>query len=78
MFFSGIIVDRVNRKWLMVVGDMVCCSTIVLLALLLLGQMQIWHIYVAYAINQPFDTCKPWPANQYAHPADSAQKHTFI
>lgn len=55
--FSGIIVDRVNRKRLIVVGDTVAgCSTIVLLTLLLLGEIQIWHIYVVSAISLPFNT----------------------
>ncbi|MEM9955417.1 MAG: MFS transporter [Chloroflexota bacterium] len=55
--FSGIIVDRVNRKRLMMVGDTVAgCSTIVLLLLVVSGQLQIWHLYLAYAINAPFDT----------------------
>ena len=50
--FSGVIVDRTNRKRLMMVGDAVAGgTTIVLLALFLLGQMQIWHIYVAYAVE---------------------------
>ncbi|MEO1644550.1 MAG: MFS transporter, partial [Chloroflexota bacterium] len=55
--FSGIIVDRMNRKRLMMVGDTVAgCSTMVLLLLISMGQLQIWHLYVAYAVNAPFDT----------------------
>ncbi|MEO1290525.1 MAG: MFS transporter [Chloroflexota bacterium] len=55
--FSGIIVDQVNRKRLMMVGDTVAgCSTIVLLLLVVSGELQIWHLYLAYAINAPFDT----------------------
>jgi MFS family permease len=54
--FSGIIVDRFNRKRLMIAGDTVAgCSTIVLLLLFTSGNLQIWHLYVAYAVNAPFD-----------------------
>ncbi len=55
--FSGIIVDRFNRKRLMMAGDTVAgCSTFVLVLLVISGQLQIWHLYMAYAINAPFDT----------------------
>ncbi len=53
--FSGIIVDRFNRKSLILVSDFVGgFSTIALLLLTLTDQLQIWHLYVAIAINTPF------------------------
>ncbi|MEM6428396.1 MAG: MFS transporter [Deinococcota bacterium] len=57
VLFSGIIVDRVKRKRLMMAGDTVAgCSTLVLIMLFNAGQLEIWHLYIAYAVNAPFDT----------------------
>lgn len=54
--FSGIIVDRVNRKLLILISDLVAgLSTVVLLILSLNNNLEIWHLYVAIAINTPFN-----------------------
>ncbi|MDY7023555.1 MAG: MFS transporter [Cyanobacteriota bacterium] len=54
--FSGIIVDRVNRKLLILIADLVAgLSTIALLILALTNHLQIWHLYTAIAINTPFN-----------------------
>ncbi len=48
---AGVIVDRLNRKFLMVLSDTVTAlSTSVLLLLELTGNLQIWHIYVLAAV----------------------------
>ncbi|MEM8639243.1 MAG: MFS transporter [Cyanobacteria bacterium P01_G01_bin.54] len=53
--FAGVWVDRLNRKVLMVLGDTIAgLSTIVLLALFLTDQLQIWHLYISGAINGLF------------------------
>lgn len=53
--FAGVIVDRWNRKQLMMIGDGVAgLSTLVLLSLLLTDHLAIWHLYVAGAINGLF------------------------
>ena len=53
--FAGVIVDRWNRKRLMMVGDAVAgASTVVILWLYTSGQLQIWHLYGAGAINGTF------------------------
>lgn len=53
--FAGILVDRWNRKLMMVLGDTVAAlSTIALLLLLLTDQLQIWHLYCAGVINGLF------------------------
>ncbi len=55
--FSGVIVDRSSRKRLMILGDSVAgLSTISLMLLFLSGNLEIWHLYVANAINMPFDS----------------------
>ncbi|MGD1807101.1 MFS transporter [Dapis sp. BLCC M126] len=53
--FAGILVDRWNRKQLMIVGDAIAAlSTIAILLLLLNNNLQIWHLYVTTAINGLF------------------------
>ena len=53
--FAGIWVDRLNRKYLMLLGDTVAgFSTVALLALFLTGHLQIWHLYVSGAVNGLF------------------------
>lgn len=52
---AGIWVDRFNRKYLMLLGDsMAGLSTIALLTLLLTENLQIWHLYIAGAVNGLF------------------------
>jgi MFS family permease len=53
---AGIVVDRCNRKFLMAIGDAV--SALLTLAILLLyisQNLQLWHLYVAGAVNGIFD-----------------------
>lgn len=46
--FAGVIVDRWNRKFLMLVGDTVTgLATIAILLLYLTDNLQIWHLYAA-------------------------------
>jgi sugar phosphate permease len=52
---SGLIVDRVNKKILMIIGDSVAAiSTIIICYLYLNNQLEIWHIYVTGAVNGAF------------------------
>lgn len=54
--FAGIIVDRGNRKFLMIAGDSVAgISTIAILLLYLTQNLQIWHLYLAGTINGTFE-----------------------
>ena len=54
--FAGVIVDRGNRKLLMMAGDTAAAlSTIVTLGLFLSGSLQIWHLYVLAVINGTFE-----------------------
>lgn len=53
--FAGLIVDRGNRKQLMIAGDTVAgLSTIAILLLFLSNHLQIWHLYVTTAMNGLF------------------------
>ena len=52
---SGVIVDRFNRKLLIMLGDSVAViTTIVLLFLYINKNLQIWHLYVAAAFAGTF------------------------
>jgi len=50
--FAGLIIDRANRKHLMILGDtMAGFSTLLLLLLLWSNQLAIWHLYITASIN---------------------------
>ena len=53
--FAGIIVDRTNRKYLMMLGDAIAAiSTCGILILHLSGSLAIWHLYLAASVNGGF------------------------
>jgi DHA3 family macrolide efflux protein-like MFS transporter len=59
---AGAMVDRYNRKLMMMVSDLgAVTSTVGILILSAMGQLQIWHLYVAAAINGLGNTFQ-WPA----------------
>ncbi|MEH2007061.1 MFS transporter [Nostoc sp.] len=53
---AGVIVDRWNRKYLMIVGDTVSgLLTITVLLLYVTHNLQLWHLYVAVAVKGTFE-----------------------
>jgi DHA3 family macrolide efflux protein-like MFS transporter len=59
---AGVMVDRYNRKLMMMVSDLAAgLSTIGLLVLFASGHMQFWYLYVAQVINGIGNTFQ-WPA----------------
>src|SRR5687767_8505891 len=59
---AGVMVDRHNRKLMMMVSDLTAVlATTVVLVLHLSGGLQIWHLYIAAAINGLGNTFQ-WPA----------------
>ncbi|MBD2165570.1 MFS transporter [Calothrix membranacea FACHB-236] len=53
---SGVIVDRFNRKLLMMVGDTIAVlSTVFILLLYLTNNLQIWHFYLTGAVVGTFN-----------------------
>jgi len=59
---AGAIVDRSNRKTMMMLSDLAAgLTTIVQLALLLTGNLEIWHLYITAAVAGTFQTFQ-WPA----------------
>ena len=64
---AGAIIDRANKRWVMILSDTGSGLGVFAIALLLwLGKLEIWHIYLAMAFSS---TCKgfQWPA-YYASP----------
>ncbi|MEN8444324.1 MAG: MFS transporter, partial [Cyanobacteria bacterium J06555_13] len=53
--FAGIIVDRLNRKYLIILGDVIIAgSAIGILILYSSDSLAIWHLYVAAGIRGSF------------------------
>jgi len=53
---AGALVDRWNRKYVMIMADLAAgLSTIALLILFNTGQLEIWHLYVAGAFASTFE-----------------------
>ena len=59
---AGAIVDRSNRKTMMMLSDLAAgLTTIVQLTLLVSGNLEIWHLYITAAVAGTFQTFQ-WPA----------------
>lgn len=60
--FAGVMVDRYNRKLMMMVSDLGAgTGTIIILLLNAAGVLEVWHLYIAAAIQGTFNTFQ-WPA----------------
>ena len=60
--FAGALVDRLNRKLVMMLSDLAAgLGTVLLLALYLTDSLQIWHLYVIGAFEGVFQAFQ-WPA----------------
>jgi DHA3 family macrolide efflux protein-like MFS transporter len=60
--FVGVLVDRGNRKLMMMVSDLAAAAvTLVVLILYTTGGLQIWHLYVTATISGIFQGFQ-WPA----------------
>lgn len=54
---AGTLVDRGNRKFIMILSDTIAgVTTIIMLALLATGNLAVWHIYVLNFINGAFNS----------------------
>ncbi len=59
---AGVMIDRYNRKLMMMVSDLTAViATGGVFALLLLGRLEFWHLYVAAVLNGLGNTFQ-WPA----------------
>lgn len=55
--FSGAIVDRFDRRWVMVLSDTAAALTsLALAALLVTDRLEIWHIYLVVGLNSAAST----------------------
>ena len=60
--FAGALVDRWNRKRIMIYGDLiVALTTLALVIIFALGIIEVWHIYTALFIRS-LAGCFQWPA----------------
>src|SRR5512145_1337345 len=72
---AGAIVDRSNRKLMMMLSDLVAgLGTVAILLLYATGSLQIWHLYVVAAIEGAFQTFQ-WPAYSAAITLMVDKKH---
>jgi MFS family permease len=72
---AGAIVDRSNRKFMMMISDLASgLATIAILALYAIGNLEIWHLYIASAITGTFQTFQ-WPAYSAAITMIVPKKH---
>lgn len=54
--FAGVVVDRINRRWVMILTDSGAgLMTVAMLLLYFTGNLQIWHLYLAEAISGAFE-----------------------
>jgi len=59
---AGALVDRSNRKIMMMLSDLASgLATVALLILYMAGKLQIWHLYIAGAFSGTFQAFQ-WPA----------------
>ncbi|MGF1491806.1 MAG: MFS transporter [Microcoleaceae cyanobacterium] len=60
--FAGALVDRWNRRWAMLLSDVVKCSTaLTMMFLVSSDSLQVWHIYVGVAVGSACVAFQ-WPA----------------
>ncbi len=60
--FAGALVDRSNRKLMMMVSDIASgIATIIVLILFSTGHLQIWHLFITNALQGVFQSFQ-WPA----------------
>lgn len=72
---AGALVDRSNRKLMMIISDLAAgLSTVAVLILMATGTLQIWHLFIATAVNGAFQTFQ-WPAYSAAISLMVDKKH---
>ncbi len=72
--FAGVLVDRWDRRWVMILSDTGAgLSTVVIALLFFSGQLEIWHIYISAAVSAVFGAFQ-WPAYAATTPLLVAKK----
>ncbi len=71
----GVLVDRSNRKLMMMLSDLAAAAaTLFILILYLSGKLQIWHLYIAAFVSGTFQGFQ-WPAYSAAISTMLEKKH---
>ncbi len=71
----GVLVDKANRKLMMMLSDLAAAATsLAILALYLTGSLEIWHLYVSAFISGSFQAFQ-WPAYSAAITLMLEKKH---
>ena len=71
----GVLVDRHNRKLMMMLSDMAAAfTTFILLILYVTGQLEVWHLYITAFISGTFQGFQ-WPAYSAAISTMLDKKH---
>lgn len=72
---AGSIVDRLNRKWLMILSDLGAgLTTLAILYLYTSGNLQVWHLFISNFLEGLFQTIQ-WPAYSAAITMLVEKKH---
>jgi DHA3 family macrolide efflux protein-like MFS transporter len=72
---AGSLVDRWDRRWVMIVSDSGAgFSTLALVLLLATGRLEVWHIYAISGVSAAFSTMQ-WPAYTAATTLLVAKEH---
>ncbi len=72
---AGVLVDRWDRRWAMILSDSAAAlSTLAIALLLWAGRLEIWHIYLATAVSSTFSAFQ-WPAYSAATTLLVPKKH---
>jgi Major Facilitator Superfamily len=73
--FAGALVDRSNRKMMMMVSDIASgIASLIILILYTSGHLQIWHLYITSAFQGVFQSFQ-WPAYSAAISTMIPKKH---
>jgi DHA3 family macrolide efflux protein-like MFS transporter len=73
--FAGVLVDRFNRKLMMMVSDIASgIGSLVILILFSTGHLQIWHLYIIVAFQGVFQSFQ-WPAYSAAISTMISKEH---
>jgi MFS transporter, DHA3 family, macrolide efflux protein len=60
--FAGVLVDRWNRRWMMILSDATAAlATLTIAIVIATGQLQVWHIYLAVMVSSVCGALQ-WPA----------------
>src|SRR5262245_53987044 len=59
---AGALIDRLDRRWMLILSDSGPALSVLCIALLLVtNRLEPWHIYLATAVNSLFNALQ-WPA----------------